>query len=328
VTFVSTKNNSKMKAITLKQTGGIENLTLSEVATPKIQRNEVLVNVKSVGINPVDAFVRKFDQALQGYLKPDGQETIIIGWDIAGTVVEIGENVKNFKVGDDVFGMVNFQGHGKAYAEYVAAPAEHLAKKPANISFDEASAATLAALTAWQSLVTYAKVKKGDKVLIHAAAGGVGHYAVQIAKHFGAYVIGTASAPNKKFVLDLGADEFIDYTSEKFEEKVKDADIVIDSIFGNHVLRSLDAVKDGGRVITLLTYFEGEIEDKAKKKNLFTHRLGVKSNGDDMKEIAALLESGAIRSHISAKFPFKDLPKAHQQIETGKTVGKIVVNLQ
>jgi len=316
-----------MKAITLKQTGGIENLILSEVDTPNIQGNEVLVNVKSVGINPVDAFVRKFDQALQGYLKPKAQDTIIIGWDIAGTVVKVGENVKDFKEGDEVFGMVNFTGHGRAYAEYVAAPAEHLAKKPSNVSFDEASAATLAALTAWQALVTHAKVKKGDKVLIHAAAGGVGHYAVQIAKYFGAYVIGTASAPNRNFILQLGADEFVDYTTEKFEERVKDADLVIDSIYGDHVLRSIDAVKEGGMVVTLLTFFEGEIANKAKRKNLSTHRLSVESNGEDMKQLAALLEKGAIRSHISARYPFKELSKAHQQIETGKTVGKIVVNL-
>jgi NADPH:quinone reductase-like Zn-dependent oxidoreductase len=202
-----------MKAITLKQTGGIENLTLSELAIPKIQENEVLVNVKSVAINPVDAFVRKSDQALQKVLRPKNGETVVIGWDISGTVTEVGKNVTGLKVGDDVFGMVNFEGHGKAYAEYVAAPAAQLAKKPSNISHDEASAATLAALTAWQALVTYAKVKKGDKVLIHAAAGGVGHYAVQIAKHLGAYVIGTASTANRKFVLDLGADEFIDHTS-------------------------------------------------------------------------------------------------------------------
>jgi NADPH:quinone reductase-like Zn-dependent oxidoreductase len=317
-----------MKAITLKQTGGIENLTLTELATPKIQDNEVLIKVKSVAINPVDAFVRKFDQALQNYIRPKSGETIVIGWDLSGTVVEAGKDVTDFKVGDDVFGMVNFEGHGKAYAEYVAAPAAHLAKKPSNISHDEAAAATLAALTAWQALVTYAKVKKGDKVLIHAAAGGVGHYAVQIAKYFGAYVIGTASAPNRKFILDLGADEFIDYNNEKFEDRVKDADVVVDSIYGNHVLRSIDAVKEGGRVVTLLTFFEGEIAEKAQKKNLFTHRLGVKSNGKDMKQIADLLASGAIRSHISARFPFRDLPKAHQQIETGKTVGKIVVNLQ
>lgn len=235
-----------MKAITLKENGGIENLTFAEISIPSIQPGEVLIQVKAIGINPVDAYVRKNNQALLSYLQPkNGEDTFVLGWDISGTVVETGAEVTQFKKGDEVFGMVNFVGHGKAYAEYIAAPANHLALKPSSISHDEAAAATLAALTAWQALVTNAKVQPGDKVLIHAAAGGVGHYAVQLAKHFGAYVIGTASTVNKDFVLGLGADAFIDYTQEKFEDQVKDADIVLDSIFGDHILRSLEAVKKG-----------------------------------------------------------------------------------
>ncbi|MDJ1501402.1 NADP-dependent oxidoreductase [Xanthocytophaga agilis] len=317
-----------MKAITLKETGGIEKLQFAEVPTPAINKDEVLVQVKAISINPVDAFVRQHQQALITYLQPKPDEdTFILGWDISGIVVATGDQVTQFKKGDEVFGMVNFPGHGNAYAEYVAAPASHLALKPQTINHAEAAAATLAALTAWQALMTYAKVKKGDKVLIHAAAGGVGHYAVQIAKHFGAYVIGTASTPNKEFVLSLGADEFIDYTQEKFEDRVQYADVVIDSIYGDHVLRSLDTVKKGGRVITLLTFFEGSIADKAKAKEVFTHRLGVVSNGDDMQQIATLLASAALKSHISHNYAFQELPKAHQQISTGKTQGKIVVSL-
>jgi len=317
-----------MKAITLKKTGGVENLTLADIAIPRIQAHEVLVRVQAIAINPVDAFVRKNSQALTTYLQPEpGEDTFILGWDISGTVEQVGEGVTQFKPGDEVFGMVNFTGHGKAYAEYLAAPANHLALKPANVSHDEAAAATLAALTAWQGLVTYAKVKKGDKVLIHAAAGGVGHYAVQIAKHVGAYVIGTASAANREFVLGLGADEFIDYTSERFEDRIRDADVVFDSIFGDHLLRSLEAVKKGGRVISLLTFFEGAIAEKAREKDVFAHRLSVVSRGEDMQEIAALLQNGQLRSHISERYRFQDLPQAHAQIETGKTQGKIVVNV-
>jgi NADPH:quinone reductase-like Zn-dependent oxidoreductase len=201
-----------------------------------------------------------------------------------------------------------------------------LALKPKNISHEEAAAATLAALTAWQALVNICKVKKGDKVLIHAAGGGVGHYAVQISKSFGAYVIGTASTNNRNFVLQLGADEFIDYTSEKFEEKINDADIVFDSIpRSEHLLRSLEAVKKEGKVISLKSSAEGQIAAKIKEKNIFFQRIMVRSNGDDMKLIAKMLEEGKIHSHISQKFSFKDLPKAHQQIETGKTRGKIVL---
>jgi NADPH:quinone reductase-like Zn-dependent oxidoreductase len=224
--------------------------------------------------------------------------------------------------------MVNFPGHGKAYAEYVAAPADQLALKPVNLSHEEAAVATLAALTAWQALVTYGKVQAGEKVLIHAAGGGVGHYAVQIAKHLGAYVVGTGSAGKKDFVLGLGADEFIDHTTVRFEDVVQDADFVLDSLFGDHVFRSLDAVKDGGRVITLLTYFTDEkLIRKVEQKKVYTHRLDVVTSGSDMRKLAALLESGQLRSHISARFHFDDISQAHQAIESVKTTGKIVVSI-
>jgi NADPH:quinone reductase-like Zn-dependent oxidoreductase len=318
-----------MKAITLKKNGGIENLQLTSIEQPEAREGEVLVKVKAIAINPVDTFVRQNEQGLKGMLQPaPGQDTFILGWDISGIVEATGPGVSNFKKGDAVFGMVNFPGQGKAYAEYVAAPAAHLALKPDNITFEEAAAATLAALTAWQSLVTYAKIKQGDKVLIHGAAGGVGHYAVQIAKHFGAYVIGTASAGHKDFVLGLGADQFIDYKTEKFEEKVQDADIVLDPIYGEeHLLRSIQAAKKGGRIIALLASFEGKAAEKAKEKDLYTHRLTVASNGADEAQLAALLQQGELRSHTAGQYRFEELPKAHEQMEHGKKGGKIVVTL-
>ena len=317
-----------MKAITLAGNGGTENLILTEIPTPQINENEVLVRVKAIGINPVDAFVRNHQFALEMFVSPQPGETVIIGWDISGVVEAVGKEVTQWKPGDEVFGMVNFRGHGKAYAEYVAAPADQLALKPGNISHEQAAAATLAALTAWQSLVTYAKVKAGEKVLIHGAGGGVGHYAVQIAKHFGAYVIGTGSASKKDFVLSLGTDEFIDHTATRFEDIVRDADIVIDPLFGDHIFRSLDAAKEGGRVIALLVPFTDEkLVSKVQEKKLYAHTLNVASNGRDMQELATLLKSGKIRSHVSATYPFEDLARAHDEIETGKTLGKIVVTL-
>jgi NADPH:quinone reductase-like Zn-dependent oxidoreductase len=315
-----------MKAITLQTTGGTENFSLTELPLPELAPDQILIKAKAIAINPIDAFVRQHQHALESYVQPKNG-SIVLGWDISGTVTDVGNDVKEFKKGDEVFGMVNFPGEGRAYAEYVAAPASHMALKPSNITHEEAAAATLAALTAWQALVTHARIKKGDKVLIHAAAGGVGHYAVQIAKYFGAHVIGTASGGKENFVKALGADEFIDHTKEKFENRVKDADIVLDPIYGDHVLRSLDVVKNGGKIITLLTYFEGAVADKAKSKNVFTHRLNVSSNGDDMKQLAALLASGKIRSLVTATFDFKEMAKAHHQIETGKTSGKIVVTV-
>jgi NADPH:quinone reductase-like Zn-dependent oxidoreductase len=317
-----------MKAITLANNGGTENLIFTEIPRPEIKENEVLMRVKAIGINPVDAFVRNHQFALEMFLKPQPGETVIIGWDISGVVEAVGNQVTQWKTGDEVFGMVNFRGHGKAYAEYVAAPADQLALKPGSVSHEEAAAATLAALTAWQALVTYGKLKAGEKVLIHGAGGGVGHYAVQIAKHFGAHVIGTGSASKKDFILGLGADAFIDYSATRFEDVVRDADIVIDSLFGDHIFRSLDAVREGGRVIALLAPFTDEkLAQGVQEKKVYAHTLNVTSSGTDMQQLAALLKSGALRSHVSATYPFEHLAQAHDEIEAGKTQGKIVVTL-
>ncbi|HMG10124.1 MAG TPA: NADP-dependent oxidoreductase [Mucilaginibacter sp.] len=316
-----------MKAIILTENGGTDKLILKEIDKPVIKADEVLIKTRSIGINPVDGFVRQNEAYVKRKLLIEPGEQMILGWDVSGTVVEVGNDVTDLKIGEDVFGMVKFPGHAKAYAEYVAAPVNHLAIKPANVSHNEAAAASLAALTAWQALVTYAKVKPGDKALIHSAAGGVGHYAVQIAKHFGANVIGTGSASNKDFILALGADEFIDYSKEKFEEKIQDADVVLDGIFGDHILRSLDAVKRGGRVVSLIVFFDGEIAEKAQSKDVQAYRLAVESNGEDMKQIAKLLESGSLRSHISDIFSFEDIPAAHEKVDAGKTRGKIVIEM-
>ena len=231
-----------MKAIILKQAGGIENLELVDITKPGIQNNEVLIKVKTISINPVDIKTR-IGKSLYKELK--NNSPVILGWDVSGIITEVGSAVTKFKVSDEVFGMINFPGHGKAYAEYVAAPASDLAMKPANISHEEAAAATLAALTAWQAVVTNGKVSKGQKCVIQAASGGVGHYAVQIAKHFGAYVIATSSAANKDFVISLGADEHIDYKKHRIDEVVSDADFVLDPICGDNIDTSLNAFKTG-----------------------------------------------------------------------------------
>jgi len=317
-----------MKAMILKTNGGPENLVLSEVAEPVIKPDEYLVKVKAISVNPVDAAVRQNKQVMMKIMQLEKEfENHILGWDISGTIVRAGKEAENLQ-GNDVFGMVNFPGQGKAYAEYVAAPVNQLAIKPGNISHPEAAGATLAALTAWQALVTYGRIKEGDKVLVHAAAGGVGHFAVQIAKSFGAYVIGTASAYNRDFVFSLGADEFIDYTQKQFEEKIKDADLVMDSINNrDHLGRSIDACKKGGRLISIKYYFDDELNARARAKDLHTDRILVASNGDDMERIAALLAKGVIKTHVSETYSFADLPKAHQQIETGKTRGKIIITL-
>lgn len=318
-----------MKAFTLQQTGGTEKFQLEEVPVPDIKANEVLIQTKAIGINHIDTFIRKRPELLPVFLHPEpGQDKFISGWDISGVVTATGADVKQFKKGDEVFGLVNFKGQGKTYAEYVAAPADQLAPKPAGTSHEEAAGATLAALTAWQSLVHVAKLKKGEKVLIHAAGGGVGHYAVQIAKALGAYVVANVSTSKIDFVKELGADEVIDHTKEKFEEKLNDADVVLDPIPGDHVLRSMDALKKGGRLVALMSFLnEPAVVEKIKKTGIVALRHDVASNGEDMQQIARLMAEGKLRSHIAARFALADLPQAHQAVEAGHNKGKIVVTI-
>jgi NADPH:quinone reductase-like Zn-dependent oxidoreductase len=284
-----------MKAIILKEAGGPENLIIKDIPVPVPKKDEVLVKVKAFSINPVDIKTRK-GLSLYNDLKSD--QPVILGWDIAGEVVQVGEDVFTLEEGDEVFGMVNFPGHGKAYAEYVAAPASHLAEKPELITTQEAVAGTLAALTAWQVLLDEAKLQAGEKVLIHAAAGGVGHFAVQIAKYLGAYVIGTASEANYDFVKELGADDFVDYTKENFEEIVKDADVVFDAAGGDYPLRSLNVLKEGGRLVAIAGGITDEVIQIAETKKIKAWRHLVHSNGDDMEQIAELMEAGTIKAYI------------------------------
>ncbi|HRP54620.1 NADP-dependent oxidoreductase [Agriterribacter sp.] len=320
-----TQGNNLMKAIVLHGFGDTGNLVLEEAPVPLITNEEVLVKVKSAAINPIDAKTRS-GKGLSGMLKDE--TPLILGWDISGIVTETGESVTAFKKGDEVFGMVNFPGHGKAYAEYVAAPAAHLALKPLNISFNEAAAASLAALTAWQSMKAFTSIQKGQKVLIHAAAGGVGHYAVQIAKYSGAWVAGTASVANRDFVLGLGADKHINYNAAPLEEQVSDIDFVLDTLGGESIDRSIGVMKKGATIISIPSGMNEAVGEKAAAKGMHGYAFKVKSNGNDMKEIASLLEKGIVKSHVSDVFSFADIAKAHAQIETGRTKGKVVVAWQ
>lgn len=313
-----------MKAYLLKEAGGVGNLILSEVEKPTLAAGEVLVATKAISINPVDVKVRPIEEVLNmiiGEVRP-----IILGWDIAGTVAAVGADVTEFEVGDKVFGMVNFPGHGKAYAEYVASPASHLAKMPINATFEEAAASTLAALTALQVLKP--RVKAGDRVLIHAGSGGVGHFAIQIAKSLGAKVVATSSGKNRDFVLSLGADEHVDYREQKFEEVLTNIDFVLDGMGGAVLENSLKVVKDGGTIVSLPTHeFPAELKAIAEPRNIKLEFVMVTSNGGDMNTIKELIEAGTVKPHVSATFPFDKMAAAHEQIESGRTVGKAVVKL-
>ncbi|SES21918.1 NADP-dependent oxidoreductase [Pedobacter rhizosphaerae] len=311
-----------MKAIILKDFGGVDQLQLVDVPVPVISASEVLIETKAISINPIDVKTRS-GKGIAPLIKD--QMPAILGWDISGVVSKVGESVSQFKVGDEVFGMITFPQLGKAYAEYVAAPADELTLKPKNVSHNDAAPATVAALTAWQALTLFAEIKPGDRVLIHAASGGVGHYAVQLAKHLGAYVIGTSSAANRDFVLSLGADEHIDYKNQAFEEVLDRIDFVLDSIGGEYIDRSLQVMNNGGTIVCIPSGLNETVVEKAAASNKHGFTMRAKSSAEDLAMIGELLAKGTLRSHVDKVYSFKDMALAHQQIESGRTVGKIVL---
>lgn len=312
-----------MKAIVLPAFGPADQLTLTNLEVPEPAAGEVLVQVKAISINPVDVKTRA-GKGIAGRLKEI--QPLILGWDISGMVVGLGAGVTDFKVGDEVFGMINFPGHGRAYAEYVSAPAAHLTHKPANITHAEAAAATLAALTAWQVLQA-ARLQPGQHVLIHAAAGGVGHYAVQLAARQGAIITATASGPKAIIAMQLGAHGVIDYTHQPFEKVMKEVDFVLDTLGGDILLRSLEVVKRGGKLITIPTGLSEAARTAAEQRGVDASFMLVQSNGADMKALADLLAEGKLRSLIDKTFPFDNMAGAHLAVETGRTTGKVVVTL-
>lgn len=313
-----------MKAILLNEAGGVENFIFQDIAKPELKKGEILVKVKAIGINPADAKVRGSNELMTLFLGK--KRPAILGWDVSGEITEKAEETDGFEIGDGVFGLLL---SGRGYAEYVAVQANIMAYKPENISYEEAAAIPMAALTAWSPLVHGGKIKKGDKVLIHAGSGGVGHFGIQIAKYFGAKVIATSSAKNRDFVLSLGADEHIDYTTEKFYEVLSDVDFVLDTIGGDTLAHSIDVVKENGVIITVIPGFSDEIKDKARKRNVHLSFGGADTEhrGEDMKSLADLAGKGLLKPHVSAVYPFSQMAEAHTQVESGRTVGKIVVTL-
>lgn len=314
-----------MKAIVLEKAGGVENLVMQEVAQPQINNNEVLVKVKAISLNPADTKAKYSDEMLNMIFGPD--RPLILGWDVAGIIVSVGDEVSDFRIGDKVFGMVNFPGVGNAYAEYVASPAEHLAIMPEDSGYEEAAATTLAALTALQVL-TAGNVKKDDRVLVHAGSGGVGHFAIQIAKNLGAHVVSTSSAKNRDFILGLGADEHIDYRSQKFEELLSDIDFVFDTIGGENIDKSMTVLKQGGQLISIaMMGLSDELKAKSEALKVTVSPFLVKSSGNDMNALKGMLEKGQITPTVAKSFPFTAMKEAHTEVEKGRTVGKVIVTI-
>ncbi|HEY7343618.1 MAG TPA: NADP-dependent oxidoreductase [Ktedonobacterales bacterium] len=306
-----------MHAVRLHLYGAAENLIYEETQRPDPQAGEALVRVCAAGVNPVDWKTREGRGVAETLESP-----IILGWDIAGVVEKVGGEVDQFAAGDDVFGMVRFPEFGDAYADYVAAPASDLAKKPANISFAEAAATPLVVLTAWQALFETAQLQAGQTLLVHAAAGGVGHVAVQLGKWRGARVIGTASARNADFLRGLGVDQVIDYTHERFEDIVREADVVLDTQGGTTQQRSFAVLKPGGVLVSIA---ETPDQELAQQYGVRTARIRVRPSGEQMAQIARLLEQRALRIEVARTFPLSEVAAAHHLSETSHTRGKIVL---
>jgi NADPH:quinone reductase-like Zn-dependent oxidoreductase len=308
-----------MRAIRQEILGGPEVLQEVTVPRPEPGPTQILVRVHAAGVNPTDWGHR----AHQIFLGPP---PFTLGWDVSGVVEAVGFGVTIFQPGDEVFGMLPYPHGVGSHAEYAVAPARSFAAKPANIDHVQAGALPLVSLTAWQALVDTAPVSPGQRVLIHAAAGGVGHVAVQVAKARGAYVIGTASAANHDLVESLGADEMIDYRTTDFAEVVRDIDVVVDPVSGDYPLRSLRTLRPGGRLVCLLPC-PAEAQAEAARLGLSAKTMLVEADHTGMTSIADLVTRGLLRPVIAATFPLTDAAKAHERGDTRHVAGKLVLTM-
>jgi NADPH:quinone reductase-like Zn-dependent oxidoreductase len=302
--------------------GGPEVLAPAEVPRPVPLSNEVLVRVHAAGVNPVDWKIR-------AGVFPDGglgRPPFVQGWDVAG-VVEFGPRVTRFAPGDEVYGLLWFPRQAGGYGEYVAAPARQFARKPAGLSFAEAAALPLAGLTGWQTLVDVADLQPGQRVLITAAAGGVGHLASQIAKSRGAIVTGTATAAKHEFLASVGVDHPVDYTEVDVAAEVGGQDVVLDMLGGPHSVALLRTLRPGGLLITAIGPLRAELAAAAEELGVRVRPFIVEPDQVGLAGLTGLVESGRLRVHLDQVFPLAEVAKAHELGESGRTTGKIVLSV-
>jgi NADPH:quinone reductase-like Zn-dependent oxidoreductase len=310
-----------MKAIHQSELGPPEVLQLVELGDPEPGPTEVLVRVAAAGVNPVDWKTR----AKGGFL---GEPPFTVGWDVAGTVERIGFGVTRFAPGDRVFGMPRFPREAAAYAELVTAPSRQFALMPDELSWSEAAALPLGALTAWQTLVDTAGLSAGQRVLIHAAAGGVGHLAVQIAKARGAHVIGTARAAHHGFLRELGADEAIDYTETEVTDAVSDLDLVLDLVGGETGVKSLPTLRDGGLLISVPSAADFATLHEQAGDRVRVSAFLVEPDREGIEAIAALVEEGKLHVKVAQTLPLAQAAEAHELGEAGRIGGgKLVLDV-
>jgi NADPH:quinone reductase-like Zn-dependent oxidoreductase len=337
-------SNTTMKAVRQHAFGGPEVLQYEEAPMPELNPGEVLVRVHAVGVNPPDWYLRDGYKMLPPEWQPPVSFPLILGTDVSGVIAAVADDVTGFAVGDEVFAMVRFPtglaGGSRAYAEYVSAPAEEVARKPAGVDHVQAAAAPMSLLTAWQFMIELGHdvqnplqpnrhepvPLEGKTVLVNGAAGGVGHFAVQLAKWRGARVIAVASGEHTAMLRDLGADQIIDYTQTAAEDVVRDIDLVIDAVGGPTSGRFLRTLKRGGALFPVFPLgFSGS--DEAEKLGVTVSSTQVRSSGAQLAELARMLDAGTIRAVIDSTYPLAEARKAHERAAVGHIRGKIVLTV-
>ncbi|WP_439386217.1 NADP-dependent oxidoreductase [Amycolatopsis lexingtonensis] len=312
-----------MRAVVQHTFGDAGVLSVERVRRPEPLPTEVRVKVHAAGINPVDWKTRA-GTGMAGVL---GEPPFTVGWDVSGVVDKVGFGVTTLREGDEVYGMPWFPRAAGGYAEYVTAPARQFARKPSNISHEQAAAVPLAALTAWQALVDTAHVQAGQRVLIHAAAGGVGHLALQFARHLGAQVVGTARAGRHDWLTKLGADELIDYTAVRFEDAVSDVDVVLDLVGGDTGMRSVGVLRPGGLLVAVPAGVSPELAAAAEARGVGVTPFLVEPDGPALATIGALIDSGEVVVEVEEVFPLEQVAAAHVRGESNRTRGKLVLRV-
>lgn len=311
-----------MRAVIQHEFGGPEVLAIEDVPVPEPIPTEVQVRVHAAGVNPVDTKSRSG----RGMSRVLGGPPFCLGWDVSGVVTAVAPGVTRFKVGEEVFGMPWFPRQAGAYAEYVTAPSRHFAGKPAVLSHEQAGALPLAALTAWQVIVDTIQIQDGDDLLIHGAAGGVGHLAVQIAKARGANVIGTARAEQAEQLAELGLDRLIDYREERFEDLLGDLDAVIDLV-GSHGESSLPVLRPGGILVSVPSGVSQDLLGAARNAKRRATGFLVEPDPVGLAGLCHLIEAGHLRVHVDRVFDLNQVADAHRLAEAGHSGGKIVLRV-
>lgn len=308
-----------MKAVRIHTYGGVETLRYEDAPRPEPAADEVLIAVHAAGINPVDWKIR------EGHLGEDEQRIpLILGWDVSGVVESVGSDVTAFEVGDEVYSRPEITKPG-AYAEYIAVSASEVAHKPKTLDHWEAAGVPLAGLTAFQALFEHAELKRDERVLIHAGAGGVGHFAIQLARDAGAYVIATGSAGSQDLIKRLGADEFVDYTAARFEEVVGKVDVVFDTVGRETTDRSFDVLDRGGRLVSVAGQPDAE---RAEREGITASWFMVQPNAEQLTKLAGLIDGGQVDVVIAETFPLAEVAAAHERSAEGHVHGKLVLKVR